>query len=530
MKLARRDFVKDSAVVAGTAAASALVARTACADEAPAVAAVSAGWRTAPEPIVDFADQVEADVVVVGAGIAGVCAALAAVQAGAKTVCIQKNDAVMTHGTMFGALGTRYQAEAGIELSLDQVANAHIRYNFFRPQQKVVRTVMRESGPTLEWIGDLLGINWAPQYDESAGILNEYDQPYYPVGHLGLTENGVTPAQVVAEKLAQEAENLGAQFFFSTPGVQLVQNEFGRVTGVVGQSEAGYVLFSAAKGVILATGDYANNAEMCAELCPIVNAYVYNYYSPATNTGDGHKMGVWAGAKMEVAPHTMMAHMHNAWDGTMADGKLKNFPLLWVNKRGERFMNEDSVYHLTCNALVQQPDQALYLVMDANWDEQRKASTSPNAAHARNEITEEGIQGDIDNGYCVRAETLEECAAGFDIPADVLVATVARYNELVEKGVDEDFGKRAQDLFPIAEPPFMIVRLCAPKDVTMGGLMTNEDMQVLNENDEGIEGLYAVGNTQGGYFGGPNYDIECDGFSLGRAITTGRIAGTVAAR
>lgn len=92
----------------------------------------------------------------------------------------------------------------------------------------------------------------------------------------------------------------------------------------------------------------------------------------------------------------------------------------------------------------------------------------------------------------------------------------------------EDFGKPAEDMKPIEVAPFYVTRTYTPMDVTMGGLMCNEKMQVLHEDGGIIEGLYAIGNTQGGFYGGIDYDLEVDAFSLGRAVTTGRLAAKYA--
>ena len=121
----------------------------------------------------------------------------------------------------------------------------------------------------------------------------DWDNTTFPTGHTSDAGKAIDIAQIIADK----AMELGAEFRFNTPGVQLVQDESGRVTGIIGESKDGYVQFNAAKGVILATGDYASDYDMCADLCPWVVG-THNYYNPNYNTGDGHKMGVWVGAKM----------------------------------------------------------------------------------------------------------------------------------------------------------------------------------------------------------------------------------------
>lgn len=400
--------------------------------------------------------------------------------------------------------------------------NAHIRYNGLRPARDFVERIFVESAPTLEWLYDETGIEYTVN-NRKAPNAYEFETKSFSTGHL-------VPADVMAIGFSnaivdRAVAEYGAEIYYSMPGEQLVQDETGRVTGVVAKGENGYVLFKASKGVILATGDYGSDWEMCAELCPWVVG-THNYYNPRDNTGDGHKMGTWVGAKMETAPHTKMAHVHNCIDGTnLADSPIKNNPFLWVNQNGKRFMNEESKYYYLCNAVCEQPGDVFYIVFDANYNQFLTTMWNPGK-----EVAQEKIDAAIEMGYIAKGDTIEEAAAQWDIPAEAIAATVARYNELCEAGYDADFGKPQEDMQVVAEPPFYIVRTYTPMDVTMGGLMTDLDMQVINDDGEVIGGLYAVGNCSGGFYGGADYDLEVDAFSLGRAATTGRLAGEHAAR
>lgn len=520
-EMTRRSFVAGAATTAGVAAAG-MAALTAKADEA-AEAPASTSWKTPPEPITDFVETIDADVVVVGAGAAGSVALLAAAANGAKAVCIQKSPYVLSHGRNYGALNSRFQAEAGFEeIDLNEIVNAHIRYNGLRPQRAFVQRIFEESAPTLEWLYDETGIEYTVNNRQSANVY-PFETKSYSTGHL-------VPADMMAigfsNAIVERAVNeYGAEIYFNMPGEQLVQDESGRVTGVVAKGEEGYMLFNAAKGVILATGDYGSNEEMCAEMCPWVVGR-HNYYNPNDNTGDGHKMGTWVGAKMETLPHTKMAHVHNCIDGTnLTDSPIKSNPFLWVNQNGERFMNEESKYYYICNSVAEQPGDVFYLVFDSNYNQFLTTMWNPGK-----EIDPAALDNAVELGYASVADTIEEAAAAFDIPADAIGATVARYNELCEAGYDEDFGKPAADMQVVAVPPFYIVRSYTPMDVTMGGLMTDLDMQVIDTEGNVIEGLYAVGNCSGGFYGGADYDLEVDAFSLGRAATTGRLAGEHAAK
>lgn len=529
MELDRRTFIKGAALSGALAATAGLAAcspaqsgesdggQTGASDAG--AGQQSGDWRAAPEPIADIAETVDADVVVVGAGTSGCFATLAAVEAGAKTVCLQKGSMVMTHGAVFGAIGSRWQQEAGYEYDINEMANAHARYNSLRPDIRFLKSIMAESAKTLEWIADETGTDF--ELVVKGGNHYEYDQPVFMTGHRTTADKAIG----LATQIADLATSKGAEFYFDTPGVQLV-SEDGRVTGVVGQREDGsYVQFNAAKGVILSTGDYGSDYAMCADLCPWVVG-TNNYYNPPYNTGDGHKMGTWVGAKMETPPHTKMAHVHSCIDGTnLTDSPMRTDPFLWVNQNGERFCNEDMEYGMICNIVSEQPGDVYYIVCDATYADQRKTRRNPGA-----DIKQEAVDKAVELGYWITADTLEEAAEAWEIPAEALKETVARYNELAEAGVDEDYGKPAADLGPIAQGPFHIVRVYTPMDVTMGGLMVNGNMQVLDEDDAVIEGLYATGNTQGGFYGATDYDLEVDGFSLGRAATSGRLAGEHAAR
>ena len=130
----------------------------------------------------------------------------------------------------------------------------------------------------------------------------------------------------------------------------------------------------------------------------------------------------------------------------------------------------------------------------------------------------------------VQADTIEELAEKMGVPADEFVATVERYNELAKKGEDEDFGKRADRMFAIENPPYYAYKLTdTVLLVCMGGLQTNVDFQVLDTDDEVIPNLYAVGNTQGGRFL-VDYPLPCPGISHGMAMTHGMLVGRILAK
>lgn len=526
----RRNFLKGVALAGGAAALTGLVGCSPAASKSDSGAAsagdagasgsaVSKSWRDKPEPIEDIAETVECDVVVVGAGAAGTCAVLASVEAGAKTVCIQKSPMVMTHGQVYSGFGTRWMKEAGVDLNIDDVVGSHVRANGCKPDHMFIRHLMEESAKTLEWMADETGeeVSLVPSGSSDPYV---YDTPAYTTGHAFAGK-----AIGVSQKLADVAQEKGAEFYFETSGVQLVMDG-DDVKGVIGKRTDGtYMQVNAAKGVILATGDYASNYEMAREMCPGV-VDTFNFYSPADNTGEGLQMGLWAGGMIERGSHSKMCHPHNGNDGTeLTDSPIKSDAYLWVNQRGERFCNEDQEYGLICNQVLKQPGQVFYIVMDDDFASQRSEMRNPRPAPK---------DADIDKakelGYWKDADSIEELAKAFDIDATALAATVERYNGWVDSGADDDYAKNPKCLKPIKKAPFHIVRTYTPSDVALGGLMVNADMQVVREDGSAIKGLYAVGNCQGGGFGADDYTFAINGFSLGRAAISGRLAGENAAK
>lgn len=343
--------------------------------------------------------------------------------------------------------------------------------------------------------------------------------------------------------IAEQEAAAGADFYYDTPAVQLVNGEDGSVTGVVGQNADGeYLLFNAAKGVILCTGDYTGDDEMFAYYLPWYH-YLPTMYSATdpdanpANTGDGDKMAMWVGAKMEDGPHAGMAH-------TMG-GPLGCAPMLMLNLQGKRFMNEDIPGQEIQNQMATNNEDHVWQFFDAAWPEE---VGHMGAGHGQviYELTDAdnqhlssndgfGSQAQIDQavqaGTTVTADTIEDLVAATDIvDKDAAVAAIKRYNELAEAGEDTDFYKNPSCLYALKNPPFYACKFnnAGPLLVSSSGLVTNVYGQVLDADNQVIEGLYAAGNNQGGRFVS-GYPTTVPGISRAYALTYGRIEGIIAA-
>ncbi len=521
-KLSRREFLKDAAV-AGAAAAAASTVGPLAVTPAAAQGPTKYAWETPPAPISasQIKETVTADVVVVGAGTTGMAAALAAGQAGAKTILIEKGETFMAHGGHNGSTGSRLQKELGIQIDKDQVFQELVRWYGNKADAKLIGLWLDKNGETMDWLLDMAkaaGITVSLyQFPRPMTIKDEYYKEW-PTAHMF---GGMSQANVL-KLLETNAKAKGVEVRYKTPAVQLIREGKGRVTGVVAKNDKGdYVQFNAKNAVILATGDYGHDPEMMQKYCAWAVG-VPNIYMPAINTGDGHKMGLWVGAAMEEAPHAPMIHI--------LSGTFTAEPFLHVNILGERYENEDVPNQYLANGLVRQPGMAYWTVYDANWPDQVwKLGAGLGKIVEVTDATRKSFADAVANGTVQQADTIEALAEKIKVPVETFKATVARYNELAKQGKDPDFGKRPDRLTPIAKAPFYASKGTPSLLVVVGGLKINAQGQVLDADRKVIPGLYAAGNVSGGFFA-TDYPVMIPGLSHGRALTFGRLAGMAAAK
>jgi len=482
-----------------------------------------------PVPAAEIKNTVTTEVVVVGAGIAGVVTALSAAEGGAKVVVLEKMKKFSARGFDVAAIDSRIQKKAGIKIDVPTAIRALIKNCDKQIKEELYWLWTRHSGKALDWLLD---------QGQPAGLYAKlsaahYQGPTYyeyPVTHHilgGPNEKEAAVADLVAI-LEKNAIAKGVDFRYRTPGVRLIREGKGPVTGVIGGTAGNYTHFVATKGVVMATGDYGSNKEMLSHFCPIATQVDLNVYTPiGANVGDGHKMGLWAGAALQKGTHAPMIHtLGGAWP----------YFFLHVNKHGLRYHNEDVSCQACCLGKMMQPDGIGWTMLDSDFLKYVPQTIPIGGGffwdHPNRNVDEEwkpdmdiaALEDNIKAGLAFKSNTLDELAAKMKVPADVLKKTVARYNELVKKGVDEDFGKRKELLFPIEKPPFYAGLMKSALLATTSGLRVNTKLEVLDEHDEPLGGLYAVGNVQGDMFA-VDYPTVFPGLSHGRCVTFGRLVG-----
>ncbi len=337
-------------------------------------------------------------------------------------------------------------------------------------------------------------------------------------------------------------EGEGNRIIRKTKAEYLEKDDTGRVVSCVASCEDGkYRRFKGTKAVILATGDIGSNPDMVRTFCPRGLVPKRNGYAPQVpnpdkpgtsmglNTGDGHRMAYWAGGQFETPSWALSMHL--------LAYSIYVFFFLFVNRDGKRFMNEDTWVQAKAIRCSMQPrGDFAYTVFDSKWfkelgeriDITGGQFTEPLVVDYGYKWSEDnGIDKQIERyvklGTCFKADTLEELAEKMEVPVEQFKATVARYNELYKMGDDVDFGKRSELLTSIDKPPYYALKWGPALLTVFGGMLTDTNMRVLDDDNKPIPGLYATGNVAGGLYG-VDYPLLWNGNSHSKCLTWSRQA------
>ena len=534
--MSRRTFFKGAAAT-GVAAAGVLPVLNAQAQSNSANNEKVWSWTKKPTaiPTGEIKQTVTTDVLIIGAGLSGLSAAISAAESGAKVIVIEKNKIPAARGMHITGFGTKTQKKLGIEADYRQIVRELVRWAQGRVNENLLHLFAQKCGASFDWLADLV----APKGFE-VGLWGNYykgpDYTEYPVTHIFSDAKGIRGNLSLIKAMDEIAREKGVEIRYETPAVQLNRDGSGAVTGVVAGTKGNYTQLDAKNGVIIATGDYASNEEMrdrYSPLCALADSQIY--MPNMCNTGDGHIMAMHAGAAMQkTEPHAAVIHLES---GAMSYG------FLHVNALGKRFKNEDvNTQSKSCGKLFQPNGGVAWTIYDADGLNQVQAQNNNDIAGGlffgqmdrfigeKWDMAEEQklLDQHIRQGKVVVADTLEELAKKMDVPVDTFMETVKRYNQLVAQKNDADFGKRSELLTPITKGPFYAGKLLATILSMCGGLRTDENLLVLDENDKPIPNLYVVGAAQGDFFAA-DYPTICPGIGHGRCITFGRLAGLVAA-
>ena len=506
--------------------------------------------------IKDFAQEIDCDIVVCGAGAAGVVAAVKALDEGKKVVVLQKEPIADSQGNCASAIVKSGSTPGGIA----SWKNMCIATNAWRSDPRLIDAYIENSEDALRFLCEKGGLEGKlGDKNEKTGVeVYQSSDTVFTGVRVDGTQSwdfGEDKVEIFAPWFGPKPNNFGTlvsgilndaaekygdmlDVHYSTPVVQLIQKD-GAVVGCIGKDASGAFVKVNAKAVILATGAYENNPTMVRRFCPDTEAFDKKVYH---RTGDGNILAVLAGGVMEPVAHSTVMHDFDA--GLMWDN-----PYLFLNMEGKRFTNETVEMAYISKQLRWQPS-----FKGENMDHEHQETGSKGwycqiydndymnyvdmpmlvPPVAMKKYMKEGPAEDhvgvfphLIDTFC--ADTLEELVEKLGLPKEEALASIQHYNELCDAGYDSDFGKNPKFLNKIQTAPFWGIRRHIRCSSITAGVLTDANSMVVREDGTPVQGLYAVGNLGGQFFGGCDYPFFSPGLSLGHAVTFGYIAAKHAA-
>jgi 3-oxo-5alpha-steroid 4-dehydrogenase len=471
-------------------------------------------------PVPESADAPYYDVVVVGFGISGGCAALEAARAGATVLLLERAGAhggtsSMSGGHFYLGGGTPVQQATGHQDSAEDMA-AYLIATAKVPDEEKIRAYAHGAVEHFGWL-EALGFSFERSYYPGKAVIqpgteglmytgNEKVWPFRdqvrpaPRGHKVPVPGDTGGTRLIMDLLRDQIEAAGAEVRYDTGATNLLVSAGGAVAGLAWRSfeEAGLIRAAA---VVLATGGFVMNPDMVAKYAPALGAKLFPL-GTSYDDGLGIRLAQSAGAALE--------HMDEPFITAPFYPPSSLVKGIIVNKLGRRFVAEDSYHARTSYQVLQQPDAAAYLIVDSDHMAEPAMPLVP-----------------FKDGY----ETVAEMESALGLPAGSLAATLGRYNEHAAQGEDLDFRKHPDWLAAQDHGPWGVFDLSLGVALyagfTLGGIRTSLDGQARREDGSVIGGLYAAGACASNIAqDGNGY---CSGTQLGEGSFFGRLAGRHAA-
>ena len=488
------------------------------------------------------------DVVVVGAGGAGMTAAITATDAGKKVIVVESQpiaggNSVRSTGGM-NAAKTPYQDKnefkeaAGVEKTLATAAekfadNATItalaatvksQWDAYQanPQgyfdsvelmeldtliggkgknnPELVKALAENSAAAIEWLASI-GAEVKNVGAFGGASVKRIHRPVNADGKVTAVGAYIVP---ILEKNLQDRN---VQFLFDTTANEIIMKD-GKAVGIKATGKDGHKVTINAKSVVIATGGFGANAEMVEKYKPELKGFATTNAEGAQ--GQGIEMATAVGAatvdmdQIQIHPTVHIEEDGNAHlitEGLRGDGAIL------VNAEGKRFYDEVSTRDKVSAAIIAQPDKSAWLVVDQSMVDKSAV-----------------IAGYIKSGYTVTGATYEELAKAMGVDEATFTSTMNTWNQAVEAKSDAEFG-RTSFANPLTTAPYYAIKITPAVHHTMGGIVINPKAEVLNEKGEAISGLYAAGEVTGGVHGAN----RLGGNAVADFVVFGRIAGQSAA-
>jgi len=540
--VSRRDFLKGASIGAAAIAGLSLSACGTASSTSTATAETAATASTSRSAASDVwaLDQVgeptetlDYELCVIGGGGTGLAAGIQAMQLGVNVIVLEKNAA--TGGAFVGseglfAVGSHWQKEAGADFNTNEIIQACLDFHHWIPSAALYQNFFEHTAGSVDWLEDL-GVEF--DHVQSLGDSWVTWHVYKGIGSEG---TGVT----FMKSFGEAAKKIGLPIELNCTAKKIVM-ENGKVAGVIAEREDGTVIRVNCQAAVVGTGGYAANGDMIHALNGAPADRVYDSGAFAHREGQGLKMMVDAGATMADGAGCI------AWYGPIAPDMTYGTPLqastcmqptLWVDQNAKRFVREDMFlknFAYAGNAVAKR-DRVLTIINRATLERyQEKGSDVGVGVYVNAGSPLPGLLDEVDayvakaNGRVFTSDTIRGLAEACGLDADALEETFEQHEKYVADGADLEFGKPSKYLFSMAEGPYYAFDVNDGIFCTCGGIKVAPDTEVVNDQDEVIEGLYAGGCDAGGFYG-DTYDVGIAGGSCASwAINSGRLAAKHAA-
>ena len=437
----------------------------------------------------------ETDVVVIGAGGGGLSAAIEAHDNGANAIIIEKmpfvggNTARATGG--INAAGTEFQAAAGIKDSIDVHYDDTMKGGEELNDSELVKFMTENAAPAISWLTEL-GADLS-DVGSLGGATNK--RAHRPTGGAPVGDHLVA----VLNKNVQER---GIETMLETEATEVLY-ENDKVTGIKAtSSKTGEEYIIKADAVVIASGGFGNNPELYTKYQPELEGFVTTNQPGAT--GDGIELAEKLNADFTDLDQIQIHPTVHPETAALITEAVRGNGAIIVNNKGERFTNEMSTRDKVSAAILEQEGKSAYLIFDQNVRESLKA-----------------IEKYIKQGLTAEGQTPEELATALGMDGATLKSTIDRWNEIMDKGEDTDFGRTSALETKFEKAPYFAIKIAPGVHHTMGGIKINTNAEVINKDGNVITGLFAAGEVTGGVHGAE----RLGGNALADIIVFGREAG-----
>lgn len=514
--ISRRSFLTAGAIlgVAGLGAAGYTT-------QAVAEPGTEGAGASFPDPWVGFraeeyqdqvTETVDVDFCIIGSGASGMVAAVEAGQSGKTTLVLESQGTPGGNGMFtdccfsFGSPEMlQGQAKHDITVTPSEIIRSEVELYDYMVNPLLWADTIEHSADNTAWLQEA-GVRFAPETDFYAGTMGK--TPTALMWEDGFFSGGVC----MMNPLFATAEELGVETRLNTRAKALKTSEDGSVIGVYAETEDG-VLEVNAKAVILAGGGWAANPDMLAEYGGY-DMEITKFTSAPGTQGDTLKMAAAIGARQDAKARGYM--FGNLIEGLTTYSLPQYYPAIWVNEDGDRFANEDCGFYChDYTGTAVRAQKRMYVILNDNMIAEAEEAGN---ADLRGEIDEALTTGDSTAVF--KGENAEDLAAQVGWTGD-FPATIAKYEGYVASGMDEEFGKDAQYLQSFGDGPLYALLVHQEIALSLGGINTNRQWQVVNESKQPIPGLYAIGaDGQMVYLG--LYNLNTSGGHMATNVESGR--------